>query len=119
MDEFEILGAEEDRLIMSDGLHVDLGEVLTVEQLFSVNDIKYICTLTQARFKSNKTRPGHWEFCLEVPGLSLTDLLCVENMTFHYGDAKFSATAGFDLTNVEGSPMITFTANRIFNTNEQ
>ena len=71
MDELEQIGSEVDRLIMSEGLDVDLGDAVSADQFLMVNEMKYICAVLRASYDG--TRTNIWEYELEVPGISLKD----------------------------------------------
>ena len=111
-------GAEVDRIIMSEGLNMDLGDLATVEQFLIVNDARFICNVTRANFAHAPDGYG-WEFDLEVPGITLSDVTDVTIMTFSYGDVVFKAQGNFELTNPDNrGPVMSFKAERIFNKDE-
>ena len=111
----EMVGDKE-HVIMSDGLDLDLGEFKSTDQFLEINGTKLICSVTRA--KSPKGKLQAWEFDLEVPGLSLFEMVDVESIVFWYGNMQFESSGYFEIKNLDVAPIVTITANRIFTNNE-
>jgi hypothetical protein len=119
--EFNELAGDRDHVIMSDGLELDLGETLTVDQILDINDTRLICSILRVKsMRLNDDSCVLWEFELEVPGLSFSDLVNATDVIFHYGDASFKSTTSLELKTQQlvNSPVLIFVARRIFNNNE-
>ena len=115
-DEIRKMVGDKDHVIMSDGLDIDLGEFSPVEQFLEINGSRLICSTSRA--KSPEGRLQAWEFDLEVPGLSLSDLVDINTITYWHGKLQFEVSPCFEIKNLELAPIITITANRIFTNNE-
>ena len=116
MNNDPIVTTEDDanRVIMSEGLSLDLGTPEFVEQILMIGETRYICTLRTAEFKDSL-----WTFNLEVPGMSLVDLLHERETIFLYEKERFRADKSFQFSNLDmTSPMITFSAKRIVSNDE-
>ena len=120
-DEFNDLAGNKDHVIMSDGLELDLGEPLSIDQILEIEDTRLICNILRVKsMRLNDDSWALWEFELEVPGLSFSDLVSAKDVIFHYGDASFKSTSTIELKTQQlvSSPMLMFVARRIFNNDE-
>lgn len=108
--------SDKEHVIMSEGLDVDLGEFSPVEQFLEIDGSRLICSAS--RVKSPEGKLQAWEFDLEVPGLSLFELVDINTIKFWYGELQFEAAVCFEIKNLESAPIITITANRILTNNE-
>ena len=107
-----------DHIIMSEGLSIDLGESLSIEQTLTIDKSRFICSMTKIK-KMQVEGSSKWKVEIEVPGLSLIDLIDFEKMIFQYNEIEFHASKEFELDVVDISgPIITITAMRIFNKDE-
>lgn len=120
-EDFEDMVGDTDRLIMSDGLEVDFGDVQQDIQklILDSSDINFVCNLvsassTVAQDISNRI----WKLEIEAPGLSFGDLLGVTKITFNFNEKMFESTETFAWGITEMGSVITFNAKRIFNNNE-
>ena len=112
----ELLG-DTPNIIMSDGLDVDLGAFQSIDQILEVDGVSFVCSVLRAKAvgPSKSLSYRMWEFDLEVPGLSLSDVINIDRMVFHYNNESFESHTTFELTNPGSMPIMTFTANRILN----
>ena len=119
--ELEEMVGHSEHVIMSDGLDVILGEDTEVEQILEISGMRFICSVLRAKafHVLPSVKDNTWEFDLEVPGLSLSELVGIDSMTFHFGDTSFESISTFELTNPDNSgPIVSITAKRIFNNDE-
>ena len=119
-DDFTKLGSHSDHVIMSDGLDLDLGEPLTIDQSIEIGDSKFVCSVLRAKI-TNLVQDDEtlWEFDVEIPGFSLLDVLHFDTLTFHYNNITFNAMRELELNLAQSSsPIVTFIAKRIINNNE-
>ena len=107
-----------EHVIMSDGLSIDLGEEVFVNQSLLIDDVSLVCVLKRAKM-TNQGREVLWEIDLEVPGLGLDDLVNFKKMTFLYNDIEFCSKPGFEFNaNDFAGSILTFNAKRINTENE-
>jgi len=108
-----------EHVIMSEGLSIDLGEEYSLEQSLKIDEASFVCTVRRAKITKPSGESPEWELELEVPGLSLVDLLEFDRIVLHYNNVQFCALSEieFDNNSIAG-PIITFNAERILNTHE-
>ena len=114
----ETLLESPDHIIMSEGLDLDLGETLSIEQTLTIDESRFICSMTKIK-KMQVSGSSRWEIEIEVPGLSLIDLVNFEKMIFQYDEIEFHSSKEFelDITDLSG-PIITIIAMRIIEKDE-
>jgi hypothetical protein len=120
-EDFEDMVGDTDRLIMSDGLEVDFGDVQQDIQklILDSSDINFVCNLVSASSTFSQDISNRvWKLEIEAPGLSFGDLLGVTKITFNFNEKMFESTETFAWAITEMGSVITFNAKRIFNNNE-
>jgi len=109
---------DSEHVIMSDGLDLDLGEPLSIEQILEINGVRLVCSILRVKSMIlGENTWSIWEFELEVPGLSFSDLIDANNIVLHYNNVSFKSTSTVELKTqqIVESPILTFVAKRIIN----
>jgi hypothetical protein len=110
--------ADSEHVIMSEGLDLDLGGALSIDQILEINGVRLVCSVLRVKSMIlDESIWSIWEFELEVPGLSFSDLLDAKNIVLHYDNASFRSTSTVELKtqHIVESPVLIFIAKRIIN----
>ena len=119
--EFKELIGDTDRLIMSDELEVDFGELEEDTQTLIIDsaDIDFVCNLLNVSSSINQDAKNRfWTFKIEVPGLSFSDLVDATKIKYQYNDNVFESVSTFSWDLEDAGSILTFAAIRILNNYE-
>jgi len=119
--EFEGLLGDTDRLIMSEELEIDFGEIEEDTQVLLIDsaNINFVCSLLSVSSSIGQdAKNRHWAFKIEVPGLSFSDLVNATKIKYQYNDNIFESVSTFSWDLEDAGSILTFAAIRIFNNYE-
>lgn len=111
---FEIPGMYESRLLVSDGLELEIQATESVPgtgQVLELEHKEFACDVVEAKASITDPVPDRvWDFKLSVENLLFGDLINTDNIIFRYGGEKFIATSRIEWEKLDKGAYISFSA---------